>query len=210
MTSWVTSFIETVGLPGIAALMFLEIPIPLIQSEIVMTFSGFVASRGQLNIVLVALAGIVGSQVGSLALYGVVRPVSEESVNHFLAKYGGWLGFGKDDLERAQDLFRKHDHWAVLLGRLMPGLRSFIAIPAGIQKMPVAEFFLFNLLGTAFWVSVLTYLGSVLGENYSKVDQYSSYVTYGLLGLLAAYVLFRIAVVISHKVGSSEEERADA
>ena len=201
MIDWVTNFVETVGYPGIFVLMVLEIFVPVIQSEIVMTFSGFTASRGdRLNIVVVVLAGIAGSQTGSVGLYLIARQLSRERVNDFLARHGGWLGFDRDNLERAEDLFRRHDRWAVLIGRLLPGLRSLIAVPAGIQKMPFWRFFLLNLVGTAFWVTVLTYLGSVLGENYAKVDQYASYFTYGLLGALAIYVLYRVGVVAKHRV----------
>lgn len=195
MASWVTDLVETVGLAGIAALMFLEIPVPVIQSEIVMTFSGFSAGRGELDVYLVVLAGVTGSQLGSLALYGAVRPLSEERVNEFLARYGGWLGFDEEDLESGQEKFRRYDHWAVLVGRLLPGVRSAIAVPAGIQRMPFLEFFFFNLIGTVFWVSVLTYLGTLLGENYELVDQYSSYVTYGLAGAIGLYVLIRLGIV---------------
>lgn len=195
MSEWATSFVETIGYPGIVVLMILEIPIPLIQSEIVMTFSGFAASRGDLNWFLVVLAGITGSQTGSVALFALCRQLSEERVTEFLDRYGGWLGFDRENLESGKERFRRHDHWAVLIGRLVPGLRSFIAVPAGILEMPFWKFFALNLVGTAFWVSVLTYLGSVLGNNYDRVDQYSSYVSYGLLGALAVYVLFRVGVV---------------
>jgi membrane protein DedA with SNARE-associated domain len=202
VTEWVTSFVESVGLPGIFVLMVLEIPVPVIQSEIVMTFSGFTASRGQLNVVAVLLAGVAGSQIGSIGLFALARRVSERRVNDLLARYGGWLGFHRDNLERGQDFFRRHDQWAVLIGRLLPGLRSFIAVPAGMQRMPLWRFFLLNLVGTAFWVSVLTYLGWVLGDNYSKVDQYSSYFTYAVLGGIAAYVLYRLVLVGSRRIAT--------
>ncbi len=202
MVQWSTSFIESVGYWGIFVLMILETPIPIIQSEIVMTFSGFVAARGDLNIILVIVAGIVGSEVGHVALYLGARLFEEDRVNEWMEKYGGWLGFDLDDLERAQDFFRRHDQWAVLIGRLLPGLRSAVAIPAGIQKMNIWKFMVFNLAGTVFWVSVLTYLGSILGDNYDKVDQYSSYFTYGLLGALGAYVIFRVGVVTKDRLVS--------
>lgn len=204
MTGWVTDFIETIGYPGILVLMFLEIPVPIIQSEIVMPFSGFTASRGQLNIVLVVLAGIAGSQIGSVALFLLARQTTEERANEFLAKWGGWLGFTPDNLESAQDRFRRHDKWAVLIGRLVPGLRSFIAVPAGIQHMDLWLFFVLNLVGTAFWVTVLGVLGWVLGDQYRQVDQYSSYITYALLGALAIFVLYRLGTVAKHKIASSD------
>lgn len=207
MVDWVTGFIETIGYPGIALLMFLEIPVPLIQSEIVMTFSGFTAWNGDLNIVGVAIAGIIGSQVGSVALYYLTRQLDAERVDEFLDKYGGWLGFTRDNLRKGEEFFDRHDRNAVLIGRLVPGLRSFVAVPAGLRRMPFWRFFLANLFGTAFWVSVLTALGAVLGQNYALVDQYSSYITYALLGALVLFVLYRIAKVLYGKAtddGSDE------
>lgn len=111
MSDWVTTFIEAIGYPGIYLLMIVEIFFPVVQSEIVMTFSGFTASRGDLNIWLAGAAGIAGSQTGSLALFALARRFSEDQVDDFLATYGRWLGFTHDNLERGQDFFRRHDQW---------------------------------------------------------------------------------------------------
>ena len=202
MSDWIVSFIEAVTYPGIFVLMVLEIPIPIIQSEIVMTFSGFTAARGEISFVGAVLAGVAGSQTGSIGLFLVARRVPEARLNDFLDRYGGWLGFDEDKLERAEAFFRRHDAKAVLIGRLFPGIRAFIAIPAGIERMAFWKFFLFNLIGTAFWVTVLTWLGSVLGDNYGLVDRYSSYVTYGLLVAVALYVAYRLAVLAKRRLKS--------
>lgn len=200
MTQWIVDLIESGGYPVVVLLMLLEIPVPLIQSEIVMTFSGFAASQGDLHPVAVILAGIVGSQLGSLGLYALARQVTEEQANDFLATYGGWLGFTDENLADAQDRFRRHDHWAVLVGRLVPGVRSFIALPAGIQRMPVWEFLGFNVVGTAFWVTVLTVAGWYLGDRFQVVDRYSSYITYGLLAAVALFVGYRLVTVVKQHV----------
>ena len=203
MSDWVTTFIETIGYPGIYLLMIIEIFLPIVQSEIVMTFSGFTASRGDLDIRLAAVAGIAGSQTGSLALFALARRFDEDQVDDFLAKYGRWLGFTHDNLERGQDFFRRHDRWGVVIGRLVPGLRAFIAIPAGIQGMGWGRFFVLNLAGTAFWVTVLTWLGSVLGDNYDAVEQYSSYITNAMLVAVGLFILYRLYRVARHHLGGS-------
>lgn len=191
MTEWVTDLVETIGYPGIAVLMFLEIPIPLIQSEIVMTFSGFTASAGDLSLVYVIIAGVIGSQVGSMALYALSRHLPEERIRRFAADHGTWLGFTDENLRSAEDKFSRHGARAVIIGRLLPGLRSFIAVPAGMLQMPAWQFFAYNLIGTAFWVSLLAWLGSLLGQQYQLVDRYSSYVTIGFVAAIVALVAYR-------------------
>lgn len=200
MSDWVTTFIETIGYPGIYLLMIIEIFLPIVQSEIVMTFSGFTASRGDLSIWLAVLAGVAGSQTGSLALFGLARRFSEEQVDDFLADHGRWLGFTHENLERGQAFFRRHDQWAVVIGRLVPGLRAFIAIPAGIVDMAWGRFFVLNLAGTAFWVTLLTWLGSVLGDNYDAVDQYSSYITTAMLVGVGLFILYRLFRVVRGRI----------
>jgi membrane protein DedA with SNARE-associated domain len=191
----VTSFVEAVGHLGIAVLMFLEIPLPVIQSEIVMTFAGFTARTGELSLVWAIVAGVVGSQTGSLALYTACRRLPEHRVRGFVADHGTWLGFTRENLESAEERFRRHDAAAVLIGRLLPGLRGFIAVPAGLIGMPVSRFFAFNLVGTVFWVSVLALLGFALGSQYQLVDRYSSWVTVAFVGAVVALVLWRVGQV---------------
>ena len=207
MVDWVTGFIEAIGYPGIALLMFLEVPVPVIQSEIVMTFSGFAARNGRLDIVGVAVAGIIGSQTASVALYSVTRQLDQDRVDGFLDRYGGWLGFTCENLQKGEDFFDRHDRKAVLIGRFVPGLRSFIAIPAGLRRMSFWSFFAMNLVGTVFWVSVLTALGAILGQNYALVDEYSSYITYTLLAALVGFVIYRIGKVVHHKIGRDDTEQ---
>ena len=195
MTETLTSFVESVGYAGIAVLMFLEIPLPIIQSEIVMTFSGFTAKTGTLSLVAVIAAGVAGSQVGSMALYALCRRLPERKVRGFVADHGTWLGFTRDNLKQAEDRFRRHGALAVLIGRLLPGLRAFIAVPAVLVRMPAWRFFAFNLIGTLFWVTVLTLLGYALGTQYRLVDKYSSYVTFAFLGVVVGLVVWRVVKV---------------
>ena len=195
MTESVTSFVEAVGYLGIAVLMFLEIPLPIIQSEIVMTFSGFTAKTGTLSVLAVIASGVAGSQVGSMALYALCRRLPEGRVRGFVADHGSWLGFTRDNLKQAEERFRRHGALAVLIGRLLPGLRAFIALPAGLVRMPAWQFFAFNLIGTVFWVSVLTLLGFALGTQYRLVDRYSSYVTFAFLAVVVGLVVWRVVKV---------------
>lgn len=195
MTDTLTAFVESVGLVGIFVLMVLEIPVPVVQSEIVMTFAGFTARVGELSLVGAVLAGVAGSQAGSMALFAACRRLPEERVRGFVADHGTWLGLTRDGLERSEDRFRGHSGRAVLVGRLLPGLRSFIAVPAGLVRMPAWRFFAFNLVGTAFWVTVLALLGFWLGSQYALVDQYSSYVTLAFVAVVTGLVVKRVVAV---------------
>jgi len=191
----VTSFVEAVGYAGIAVLMLLEILLPVIQSEIVMTFAGFTARAGELSLPAAVAAGVAGSQAGSMALYAACRRLPEQRVRGFVADHGTWLGFTRDNLRSAEERFQRHDASAVLIGRLLPGLRAFIAVPAGLVGMRAWRFFAFNLFGTAFWVSVLAGLGYLLGSQYRLVDRYSTYVTVAFASLVVALVAWRVVQV---------------
>ena len=195
MTDRVTAFVDSVGYLGITVLMLLEVPIPIIQSEIVMTFAGFTARHGEMTLVGIVVAGVIGSQLGSLSLYGLCRRLPEQRVRGWVADHGTWLGFTRQNLSDAEDRFRRHGAGAVLTGRLLPGLRAFIAVPAGLSGMKAWQFFVYNLVGTIFWVTVLAWLGHALGSQYQLVDEYSSYVTIAFVGALVALVVWRVVQV---------------
>lgn len=195
MTDTLTGLTDSVGYLGIFVLMLLEIPLPIIQSEIVMTFSGFAARNGPRLLVATIAAGVLGSQTGSMLLYAACRKLPEHKVRGFVADHGTWLGLTRENLTSAEDRFRRHGALAVLIGRLLPGLRAFIAVPAGLVAMPAWQFFAFNLAGTLFWVSVLTLLGYWLGSQYELVDQYSSYLTVAFLVVVVGLVVKRVVSV---------------
>lgn len=171
--------------------MLLETFIPVIQTEIVMPFSGFTARAGEgLNIYLVIIVGIIGSELGALTLYGISRMFSDEKVIAWVGKYGKWFGFSEQKLRAWSEKFKEHRGLSVLIGRLIPGVRGFIAVPAGLMKMPLWEFALFNAVGTVVWVSGLAMLGYVLGNSYGLISRYSSIVTYGFIGITLAYMVY--------------------
>lgn len=207
MTEWVTGVVETVGYPGIALLMALEIFLPVVQSEIVMTFSGFASSAGELDLAAVVLAGVVGSQLGSVGLYLLATRLPEHRVRRVVADHGAWLGLTDDGLRSLEQRFSDHDGRAVLVGRLLPGLRSFIAVPAGLLGMPLPRFFAYNLVGTAFWVTVLAVAGSLLGQQYQLVDRYSSWVTAAFVALVVLAVAQRVRVVRRHRYRREDAQR---
>jgi membrane protein DedA with SNARE-associated domain len=183
------------GLPGIFALMALSsacIPIP---SEVVMLFAGFaVADPGQsasehhLTLVGVILVGLLGTMVGSWVAYAVGRGGRLE----LLERHGAKLHMGPAQIQRADRWFKRYGEPTVLFGRVIPLVRAFVSLPAGVAKMPLGRFTLFSLIGAIPWVVALTLAGYAAGGNWTSVRKGFEYVTYAILALIvlgAGYAL---------------------
>lgn len=194
MIEWITETIRTLGYPGIVFLMLAENVFPPIPSEVIMPFAGMVASRGQLSVAGVVLAGTFGSVLGALALYYLGHRVDEERLKEWADRHGKWLTLSREDLERVHNMFDRHGGAIVFVCRLMPAIRSLISIPAGANRMPLAPFLLYTTLGSAIWIGALTYFGMLLGQNYRLVERYLEPVTWTIMGgavLLYFYRLWR-------------------
>ena len=186
-------FVREAGLPGIFALMAISsacIPIP---SEVVMLFAGFaVADPGQsathhdMTMLGIILAGLAGTIVGSWAAYGVGRGGRVE----LLERHGGALHMGPAQIERAERWFQRYGEPVVLFGRLVPLIRAFVSLPAGVAKMPFWRFTVLSLLGTIPWVVGLAFAGHALGSDWSSVRNAFEYVTYAVLALIVAAVVY--------------------
>lgn len=193
MLEWVN---DKMSYPGIVLLMFLENVFPPLPSEVIMPLAGYTASRGELSLTGVVIAGTIGSILGQLPLYFLGRLVGGERLKVWADRWGAWLALSGEDIQKAIDWFDRHGHKAVLFGRLVPAIRSLISIPAGISHMNLAKFLLYSTLGTAVWVSVLGYLGRLLGRNYETVGAYLGPATYSVLGLI---LLGTIVAVVRRK-----------
>jgi membrane protein DedA with SNARE-associated domain len=159
---FVTHVIEMGGYAGIAALMGIEsacIPLP---SEIIMPFAGFVVYQGHLNLFWAATAGAVGCNLGSVVAYWIGAKGGRPMVE----RYGKWVLMSHHDLDRMTEFFAKYGSITVLLGRLLPVVRTFIAFPAGIAKMPQLRFHIYTFLGSWPWCFALAYVGMKLGEKW--------------------------------------------
>ena len=165
---WVIAVIAAMGYTGVVFLMAIEsacIPLP---SEVIMPFSGYLVSTGHFNIHLASLAGALGCAVGSAVAYWVGawggRP--------FLEKYGRYALIQQRDLEMADRFFQRWGMWAVFISRLLPIIRTFISLPAGISRMRFTPFILLSFVGSVSWCYLLVYVGKVLGENWSRIRNY--------------------------------------
>lgn len=197
MFEWITNLINSQGYVAIVFLMFLEDVFPPIPSELIMPMAGFTVQQGKLSLIGVVLAGTTGSVLGSLPLYFLGKTMGADRLKDWADKYGKWLTVSREDIEKAQGWFDRHGGVAVAIGRLVPGVRSLIAIPAGIHRMNLPLFLLYTALGAGVWSSALAYLGVLLGNNYEKVEQYLSPVSYLLLGLVV--VVYIVRVIKQHR-----------
>lgn len=198
MFDWVVGTVERAGAAGVFLLMLVENLFPPIPSELVMPLAGFVASRGQLGIASVVVAGTAGSLLGALFWYGVGRYVGRERLKRFAVRHGRWLTLGPDEVDRAGEWFARRGALALFLGRLVPGVRTLISVPAGISGMPVGRFLAYSVLGTALWTGGLAYAGFVLGQNYGQVAGVIEPVGTGVLVMAVAAYLYRVATFRPH------------
>lgn len=165
---FIKAVIAATGYGGIAFLMAIEsacIPLP---SELIMPFAGYMVFEGTMNLFWAATAGAIGCNLGSLVAYEIGRYGGRRLVEH----YGSWILMGKRELDWADRFFLRWGYLAVFIARLLPVIRTFIALPAGLARMPRARFHIYTFLGSWPWCFGLAYLGMKLGENWRELGKY--------------------------------------
>ncbi len=174
--SSIPSFIATsveanqwIGYGAIFLAMFLENIIPPIPSELIMPLGGFYVAQGQLGFAPVVLAGLLGTLLGAFPWYGIGRLVNEDRLESWLKKYGKWMGLTSNELYKSRTWFNKYGNALVFWGRLIPGIRTLISVPAGIELMPIVPFTIWTAAGSLIWIVILTVAGIILGESYSQI-----------------------------------------
>ncbi|OKH26718.1 alkaline phosphatase [Hydrococcus rivularis NIES-593] len=193
MAEWITSTMESLDYWGIALLMFLENLFPPIPSELIMPLAGFTIAKGDMGFVPAVLAGVIGTVLGAFPWYYLGKAVSEERLEHLADRYGKWITVSSKDIKKANNWFSRHGVRAVFFGRLVPGVRTLISLPAGINHMSFIPFVLYSTIGTSLWVIFLTTLGYLLGDNYELVDEYLGPVS--KIVLLSLVIWFIIWIV---------------
>ena len=189
--AWLVNIIEVLGYPGVALSMFIESFFAPIPSEIILPFSGFVASNGSLNIYIVIVVATIAAYLGTLPFY-FIGLWGEDFVLKFLKKYGKYLFISQKDLDNGYKAFEKFGTGIVFLGRLIPIVRTVISFPAGAAKMNFGIFSLFTLTGTLIWSSLLAYTGYVMGENWQLVSVYVDEYQRIIIGVLLIVFLLYI------------------
>jgi membrane protein DedA with SNARE-associated domain len=181
IVDFITSQISYLGYVGIVVLMTLESALIPIPSEIIMPFSGFLVSEKKLDFTITILAGSVGNLVGSIATYYLGQKIRRE----LILKYGRFLFIREGHLEFAERVFQKHGSKITFAARLLPAVRTYVSLPAGIGRTPIKTFVVYSFAGSLVWNALLVYVGMKLGESWKNIQMYSPI----LDGIAAAAVI---------------------
>lgn len=173
ITGWIFDVIDAFGALGLLLLNVVDTFFPPIPSEVFLPAGGYLASEGRLDPVLAWSGATAGSLIGALLLYAVGRSVGRRRIDALLAKLPLVTG---DDLHRADEWFDRHGTSSVLVGRLIPGVRSLVSLPAGAAEMPMPTFVGLTTLGSGVWNGALIALGYVLGSSWGEVERYSGWI----------------------------------
>lgn len=188
---WLLSLMRTIGAPGVGVATALETVFPPVPSEVVLPLAGFVAWQGAYGVVAAIVWATVGSLVGAYLLYWAGAAWGVDRVR----RVAGRLPLvDEHDVDRAMDAFGRHGRSAVLVGRVVPGVRSVISIPAGVDRMPLLTFTLWTVVGSAAWNGLLVGGGYLLGTRWHLVEKYTgvvSNVVYVLLAVLVVWFVVR-------------------
>lgn len=193
--------IDALGEWGVGLFTLAETVFPPIPSEVILPLAGFLTRQGSMSLALVFLTSTLGAYVGALLLYWLgARLGLERSIR--------WLSrlplVDREDFEKAAHWFDRHGRPAIFFGRLIPGVRSLISLPAGAQKMNMFTFSLFTVAGSGLWNGLLIGLGAILGSQYELIEQYSRYLNYAVYVAIAALVAwFVVRAIRRRKSGHS-------
>ncbi|MDD2651444.1 MAG: DedA family protein [Sulfurimonas sp.] len=183
------------GYIGVFILMTIEssfIPFP---SEIVLIPAGYLASKGEMHIGMIMLSALGGSMAGAFVNYYLALLLGRK----ILSKYGKYFFIKENALQKMDDYFEKHGHISTFIGRLLPGIRQLISIPAGLARMNLAVFSLYTALGASLWAFILVILGYTIGENQELIDAYLKQITFVVVVILVLLALWYIRYQKSKK-----------
>lgn len=192
MADWVIGVIGHLGYVGIAMLMLLENLFPPLPSELIMPFAGFLAARGELHPVGVVAAGALGSLLGALPWYWAGRKVGARRLEDLARRHGRWIALTPEEIERGRRLFEKKGPLVLVFGRLVPALRTVVALPAGLARMHVLPFVLWTVVGSLIWTSLLTLAGYLLESQYERIGKWLNPVSTAIFAIIAIWYVVRV------------------
>jgi len=201
----VADVIAELGEVGVGAATLIETLFPPIPSEVILPFAGYLAQQGRLNLVGVIVAATLGGLLGALLLYGFAALVGQERASALVAMIPL---VDREDVDRASAWFSRHGRPAIFFGRLIPGVRSLISLPAGAQRMPMSQFVLYTTAGTLVWNTLLIGGGWLLGTQWDKVSGYAEWLDRALIAAVVGVVVW-LAVRRYRKIRAARTATTD-
>ncbi|AKV58809.1 DedA family protein [Corynebacterium riegelii] len=197
---WIVGLMEVLGAPGVGIAILLENLFPPIPSEVVLPLAGFTVAQGSLNLITVFIWSVLGSVIGAYILYGVGAWLGLER----LRKIADWMWLVRvSDVDKSMEFFHKHGKPSIFFGRLIPGIRSLISIPAGLDRMNLVMFGLWTTLGSGIWNAILIFLGLKLGENWEQAtawaDTYSKVIYVVLILIILGFLAYFIRRAVKER-----------
>ncbi len=187
-----TNLIESYGLLAVFVLMTAESALIPIPSEITMPFAGFMAGRGVMNFWAIVFVGAFANLVGSLLAYWLGYVKGEEWLRIAIKKWGKWFLIKESEYDKAKDWFHTKGQWVSFGSRMLPVVRTFISLPAGIARMNISLFSLLTFLGSFIWSAFLTYLGLKMGQNWLAIEPYFRQFQFLIVGLFVAGAIYYV------------------
>ena len=192
MSDWIVRLIEQSGYLGIGFLMLLETMFPPIPSEVIMAIAGVAAGQGKLNVYGVIASGTAGAMLGNILWYLAARALGIVRLRPIIHRWGRWITMSWGDVLRAERWFAAHGSFFVLVGRMLPTVRSLVSVPAGLLKMRFKTFFIASTIGTAGWTAMLAAAGFQLGERYAEIDELLGPASSAIMVVLALGYVYRL------------------
>lgn len=186
----IVAFVGQWGYLGIFIMMLLESTFFPFPSEVVMIPAGYLAFKGEMSLFVVIFMGIAGSLVGSLINYFLAHFLGQK----FLLKYGKYFFVSSETLQKMEKFFAKHGHISVFTARLIPGVRQYISLPAGMAKMKMSSFCLYTVMGAGIWVIILALVGYFLGQSQELVSAFMHELIFWIIVLVIAVVVVYIGL----------------
>lgn len=188
MINWIVQTVSDLGYIGIFVMMFLESSFFPFPSEVAMIPAGYLASKGEMDLFLVIFSGIAGSLAGGVFNYFLAIKFGRA----FVLRFGKYFFFKEETLIKMEEYFKKHGEISTFVGRLVPVVRQYISLPAGLSRMNLYKFSLYTTLGAGIWVIILAMLGYFIGGNEVLLKEYLHQIIIGLLFAMSIIVLIYI------------------